>query len=88
MWSGMTSAAITVVIHTNRGGEKTNGKLGVMLDQKCDCSYIVDIDFDTWVSKVKHKESRDLRTPNFEFRQDMEGSPRLLGIDPTNYDHL
>jgi hypothetical protein len=83
LWEEMTGskALIAAVIHTNRGRMNTNGKLGVMLDQKTDCSFHVDIDFDTWISTVTHKEAREMRCPKFTFRQDFSGHPRLLVVD-------
>lgn len=88
MWGAETGAALGVVIHTNRGRLNTNGKLGVMLDQKTDCSFHVDIDFDTWISTVSHKESRDVRIPRFTFRQDFNGHPRLLVVDDADFNHI
>lgn len=87
-WGAETRAAMGTVIHTNRGRLNTNGKLGVMLDQKTDCTFHVDIDFDTWISTVTHKEARGLRIPKFTFRQDYDGHPRLLVVDEIDYNHI
>lgn len=91
MWDELVQgkAVIAPVIHTNRGGQNTNGKMGVILDQKTDCSFLVNIEKGTWISKVTNKESRERRIPDFEFRQDMDGSPRLLSVgDPDSMSHI
>lgn len=89
-WQEMTKdqSLISVIVHTNRGRQNTNGKLGVMLDQKTDCSFHVDIDFDSWISTVTHKEAREMRIPKFTFRQDFDGHPRLLVVDDVDYNHV
>lgn len=89
-WQEMTNdkALFSVIIHTNRGRMNTNGKLGVMLDQKTDCAFHVDINFDNWVSTVTHKEAREARIPKFTFRQDFDGHPRLLVVDDSDFNHI
>lgn len=77
-WRDACKALLIVTIHTNRGGENTNGKLGVLVDQLTDCSFIIDYDKRTGVSKVSHKESRDQRISDFTFVQDNLGFPRFL----------
>lgn len=88
LWQEMTrnQSLFCAVIHTNRGRLNTNGKLGVMLDQKTDCSFHVDIDFDTWISTVTHKEARDARCPEFTFKQEYDGTPRLLIVQDHDAD--
>jgi hypothetical protein len=82
MWNEMAKGRMltSFIIHTNRGRMNTDGKLGVMLDKKNDCQFHIDIEFDSWISTVTHKEARDERIPKFTFRQDYEGHPRLLSV--------
>lgn len=89
-WQELTKdkTLFSVIIHTNRGRMNTNGKLGVMLDQKTDCSFHVDINFDDWVSTVTHKEAREKRIPKFTFRQTFDGHPQLLVVEDTDLDHI
>lgn len=70
----------SVIIHTNRGGINTNGKLGVMLDQKTDCTFHLEMDYEEFVTTLTHK-SRGKCIPNFRFRHDRDGHPRLLSMD-------
>lgn len=72
---------ISAIIHTNRGRENTNGKLGSLLDKKSDCMFHVDIEYGTWVSTVTHKLARDNRIPKFTFRHDYDGYPALLTFE-------
>ena len=81
-------ALIVPLIHTNRGGLNTNGVLGSLLDKKCDVQYLTEFDLDTQATRVIHKESRDVRMPNFTFRQDYDGAPRLMKIDPWAYEDV
>jgi hypothetical protein len=87
LWQEMTknNTLLSTTIHTNRGRMNTNGALGVMLDQKTDCTFHVDIDFESWESEVTHKEARDKRIPKFKFRQDFNGMPRLLSVEDFEY---
>lgn len=83
MWQELTmnTSVQAVTIHTNRGRLDTNGKLGVMLDQKTDCTFHVDIDHKDKISVVTHKESRERPVPGFTFTQDSYGLPKLLVVD-------
>lgn len=76
-WQELTGALMAVVLHTNRGGQNTNGKLGVLFDQKADNQVLIEIN-EEGVSTVIHKLARDLKIPKFTFRQDFNGRPRLL----------
>lgn len=77
-WRDACKALLILVIHTNRGGQNTNGKLGVLIDQLTDSSFIVEYDKQTGISTVKHKESRDKRICDFSFIQNQEGFPKFL----------
>jgi hypothetical protein len=75
------NALIMPAIHTNRGGQNTDGKLGKVLDKKCDGQFRTEMDTATWNTKVIHKEARDARIPTFQFRHDFDGTPRFLGSE-------
>lgn len=82
-WDEMcnSQALIMPVIHTNRGGKDTDGKLGRMLDKKCDCQLSTSLVGDNFVTEVRHKEARTVRIPNFRFRQNFEGDPQFINAD-------
>lgn len=78
LWSDMTGALMVVAIHTNRGGERTRGKLGSLLDKKTDCSFLLNMDKETWVTTLTHTFSREGRMPPITFDQDYSGLPNFL----------
>lgn len=82
IWHRMTNhmALLSPIIHTNRGGENTDGRLGKMLDKKCDSQFITTFDPKTHFTNVRHKEARIARIPDFSFRQDVDGVPQLVEV--------
>lgn len=78
LWSDMTGALMALAIHTNRGGERTRGKLGSLLDKKTDCSFLLNMDKETWTTTLTHSFSRESRMPQITFDQSYEGLPRFL----------
>lgn len=87
-WVDITGALMFAVIHTNRGGKDTNGKAGVALDQKSDCCFLTELDKNSkeYASTVINKHARERRVPEFTFRQDFNGRPRLLRIAQADFD--
>lgn len=78
-WGDMTGALMALAIHTNRGGERTRGKLGSLLDKKTDCTFRLNMETDTWITTVTHSYSRESRMPSITFNQDYgTGFPRFL----------
>lgn len=82
-WQELTNGFIMCTIHTNRGGQNTNGKLGVILDQKTECTFLVEFDKNSLISTVTHKDARDRRIDSFSFTQDSIGHPRLVHQRPS-----
>lgn len=74
------------IIHTNRGGQETNGKLGTLLDKKNGCTLrtelgVDDDDKDGEVTTVWHHWARFQRHRPIYFDHDEHWMPRLIRID-------
>lgn len=77
-WVLTTGALMCVVIHTNRAGLQTNGKLGSLLDQKCDCEFILTLNKENWITELSHPLSREKRMPGIKFTHDQDGHIRFI----------
>lgn len=76
-WTSRFNTAIIVIIHTNRGGEETNGVLGTMLDKKCFGRFLIRFNEETGSSTAYHK-TRDKYAKPIEFTHDEDYFPILL----------
>lgn len=85
-WSEITGALMILVIHTNRGGKETNGKLGVIFDQKTDTCVLTELN-EEHITTVYHRLARDQKIPRFTFRQDFTGRPQLIAVHSTEFNN-
>lgn len=80
-WSANSGAMILVVVHTSRGAKgmqkQAIGHIGAFLQRKCDFAIELSFDEKTGFTTVKHKLSRTLKFPDFEFTQNKDGYPIL-----------
>jgi len=77
-WKKKYNCMIICIMHTNRGGEKTNGILGSWLDKKVQSSFLVEYNKDDHISRISQSKGRRRKIDNFKLMQDDLGHPRLI----------
>lgn len=80
-WKRAGDCILMPVMHTNRGGVNTNGKLGKWIDHKAFGSLLVTYNHESHETEVQHHKSRKKKIPKFRFHQDEHGNPRFLNDD-------
>lgn len=77
MLSDITGALMLISIHTNRSGLQTNGKIGSFLDQKTDCTFLLNLN-ENEETELSHKFSREKKMPGIIYTHGDYSLPKFI----------